>query len=268
MTPPPMVQVRDLTKAFGGREVLRGVTFDVPARQVVSLIGPSGSGKSTLLRILMGLDQPDRGHVDIGGQSLFATVDGQARPAAGRRLRAVRGQVGMVFQHFNLFPHMTAIGNVMEAPIRVAGLSKAAARERAAALLDRVGLGDHVDAYPSQLSGGQKQRVAIARALAMEPRLMLFDEVTSALDPELVGGILDLIADLSASHAMTMLIVTHEMGFARHSADRVIFFDQGSILEDGSPEQIFDNPACARTREFLASVRAVHGRSPSRSPEA
>jgi polar amino acid transport system ATP-binding protein len=165
----------------------------------------------------------------------------------------------MVFQHFNLFPHMTALGNVMEAPVHVLGLSKRAAQERAESILQRVGLRDHMQAWPRELSGGQKQRVAIARALAMEPRLMLFDEVTSALDPELVGGILDLIAELSSSHEMTMLIVTHEMSFAQRSSDRVLFFDQGQVLEDGTPGQFFSNPISDRAREFLASVRNVQG---------
>jgi polar amino acid transport system ATP-binding protein len=235
----PMVEIRELFKSFGPRRVLAGITLDIPARQVVSVIGPSGSGKSTLLRILMALERPDRGDVLIGGRTLFATEGDHVRLPTRTQLRAVRSQVGMVFQHFNLFPHMTAIGNVMEAPLHVEGLSKRVARERAENLLERVGLGDHLQAWPRELSGGQKQRVAIARALAMQPRLMLFDEVTSALDPELVGGILDLLAELSASHDMTMLIVTHEMGFARHSSDRVLFFDQGLILEDGTPDRIF-----------------------------
>jgi polar amino acid transport system ATP-binding protein len=254
-----MVRIRDLVKSFGTREVLRGIALDVPARQVVSVIGPSGSGKSTLLRILMTLDQPDRGEVTIGGRRLFTTDRGRLHPPAPAQLRAVRAQVGMVFQHFNLFPHMTALGNVMEAPVHVLGLSKRAAQERAESILQRVGLRDHMQAWPRELSGGQKQRVAIARALAMEPRLMLFDEVTSALDPELVGGILDLIAELSSSHEMTMLIVTHEMSFAQRSSDRVLFFDQGQVLEDGTPGQFFSNPISDRAREFLASVRNVQG---------
>lgn len=260
---PPMVEITDLQKSFGPREVLRGISLTVPARQVVSVIGPSGSGKSTLLRILMALERPDRGTVTIDGRTLFATDDHRRRTPSRAQLRAVRAQVGMVFQHFNLFPHMTAIGNVMEAPVHVRGLARREARDQAAALLDRVGLGDHLDAYPRALSGGQKQRVAIARALAMQPRLMLFDEITSALDPELVGGILELIAELSASYEMTMMIVTHEMGFARHSSDRVLFFDQGAILEDGPPARIFTAPTCQRTREFLASVRGVHDCPPT-----
>lgn len=254
-TAEPMVRIRGLRKGFGGREVLRGVDLDVPEGQIVSIIGRSGSGKSTLLRVLMTLERPDSGHVEVAGQSVFSEMyRGQERPASEAHMRRVRTKVGMVFQHFNLFPHMTALHNVMEAPVHVLGLSKADARGHAMEYLDRVGLSDKLDAYPAELSGGQKQRVAIARALAMRPPLMLFDEITSALDPELVGGILDVLRELSASREMTMLIVTHEMGFARESSDRVLFFDDGLVLEDAPPGEMFTQPRHERTREFLKSV--------------
>jgi polar amino acid transport system ATP-binding protein len=254
-TETPLVRVRGLSKRFGAVEVLRGIDLDVPERQVVSIIGPSGSGKSTLLRVLMTLERPDAGRVEIAGESLYTEPRGDGeRPASEAHIRRVRRQVGMVFQHFNLFPHMTALENVMEAPVHVLRLSRADARDRATSYLDRVGLADKRDAYPRQLSGGQKQRVAIARALAMQPRLMLFDEITSALDPELVGGILDLLRELGAAHDMTMLIVTHEMGFARSSSDRVLFFDGGAILEDVSPAVLFTAPTHPRTRDFLKSI--------------
>jgi polar amino acid transport system ATP-binding protein len=248
----PLVRLRHLGKRFGEVEVLRGIDLDVPEGQVVGIIGPSGSGKSTLLRILMALEHPDEGRVEIAGESLFTVRrDGHERPAGRAHIRRVCRSIGMVFQQFNLFPHMTALQNVMEAPVSVLGLARPDARQQATAYLARVGLGDKLSAYPRELSGGQKQRVAIARALAMRPRLMLFDEITSALDPELVGGILDLLAELSAAHEMTMLIVTHEMSFARSSADRVLFFDRGLIVEDGDPATVFTAPTHPRTREFL-----------------
>jgi len=251
----PLVRVQQLRKRFGTVEVLRGVDLDVPEGQVVSIIGPSGSGKSTLLRVLMTLERPDDGRVEIGGESLYTVhEDGRDKPAGDAHVRRVRRQVGMVFQHFNLFPHMTALGNVMEAPVHVLGLTRIEAEQRATAYLRRVGLEDKLQAYPRELSGGQKQRVAIARALAMRPRLMLFDEVTSALDPELVGGILDLLRELTATREVTMLIVTHEMSFARNSADRVLFFDQGLIVEDATPAVMFSHPRQDRTREFLRSI--------------
>jgi len=251
----PAVRVRGLRKAFGELEVLKGIDLDVPEGQVVAVIGPSGSGKSTLLRVLMTLEHPDAGRIEIGGESLFTMMRGDREvPADGAHLRHVRQALGMVFQHFNLFPHMTALANVMEAPRHVLGKSKDEARREAAAYLERVGLGDKLEAYPAELSGGQKQRVAIARALALHPRIMLFDEITSALDPELVGGILALLRELADSGEMTMLIVTHEMGFARESSDRVLFFDKGVIVEDAPPETIFTAPAHARTRDFLSSL--------------
>jgi polar amino acid transport system ATP-binding protein len=251
----PMVRTRGLTKRFGDREVLRGIDLDVPEGQVVSIIGPSGSGKSTLLRTLMTLDRPDAGRIEIDGESLYTELRGGAEvPAGEAHIRRVRGRIGMVFQHFNLFPHLTALENVTEAPVHVLGLSKADATRHGTEYLRRVGLGDKLEAYPRELSGGQKQRVAIARALALHPPVMLFDEITSALDPELVGGILELLADLSRAREITMLIVTHEMRFARESSDRILFFDRGIVLEDDEPGVIFTAPRHERTREFLQSV--------------
>lgn len=251
----PIVRIRQLRKAFGDLEVLRGVDLTVPEGQVVSIIGPSGSGKSTLLRILMTLERPDSGHIEIAGESLYTMrKNGRDRPADDAHIRRVRGNIGMVFQLFNLFPHMTALQNVMEAPVHVLGLPKAEARKNASAYLHRVGLGDKLGSYPAELSGGQKQRVAIARALAMHPKIMLFDEITSALDPELVGGILDLLGELAETGEMTMLIVTHEMSFARSSSDRVLFFDRGVVVEDAAPEIIFSSPQHERTREFLRRI--------------
>jgi len=251
----PILRLRGVTKAYGAVAALAGVDLDVPPGEVVSVIGPSGSGKSTLLRLLMTLDRPDAGALEIDGESPWIMErGGRPVPADERHLRRVRGKVGMVFQHFNLFPHMTAVENVMEAPVHVLGMTADDARERARALLLQVGLEDKADAYPAQLSGGQKQRVAIARALAMRPKVMLFDEVTSALDPELVGGILALIRELAASRAMTLVIVTHHMAFAESCSDRVVFFDGGAIVEDGPPEAIFRQPRLERTRRFVQAV--------------
>ena len=250
----PLVRIRHLHKRFGAIEVLRGIDLDVPEGQVVSIIGPSGSGKSTLLRVLMTLERPDEGSVDIAGDALYPAAQNGHGRAGEAQARRVRRHIGMVFQQFNLFPHMTALQNVMEAPVHVLGLPGHEARQQASAYLARVGLGDKLQAYPRELSGGQKQRVAIARALAMRPRLMLFDEITSALDPELVGGILDLLGDLTTERGMTMLIVTHEMSFARSSSDRVLFFDRGLIVEDAEPAVMFTAPRRDRTREFLRSV--------------
>jgi polar amino acid transport system ATP-binding protein len=251
----PLVRIRGLAKRFGGVDVLRGIDLDVPDGQVVSIIGPSGSGKSTLLRLLMALEWPDAGSIEIAGESFYSVlVNGVERRAPERHVRRMRRGIGMVFQHFNLFPHMTALQNVMEAPVHVLGRSRADARREAADGLARVGLGGKLDAYPRELSGGQKQRVAIARALAMHPRLMLFDEITSALDPELVGGVLDLLRALSSTRETTMLIVTHEMSFAANSSDRVLFFDRGVIVEDAAPDVMFSHPREPRTREFLKSV--------------
>ena len=253
----PIVRVRDLRKCYGALDVLRGVSLDIPQGQTVSIIGPSGSGKSTLLRLLMTHDQPDGGGIEIDGESPWPAVVGAAPTAADKqRLRRVRGKVGMVFQHFNLFPHMSALRNVMEAPQLVLGLPAAEARARALEYLQQVGLADKAQAFPGQLSGGQMQRVAIARALAMRPQVMLFDEITSALDPELVGGILALLRDLSASRNLTMLIVTHHMHFAAQCSDRVLFFDQGVVLEDGPPRQIFHESGNERNNRPNAANRA------------
>jgi len=250
----PMIEAEDLHKSFGSIEVLRGVGLSVAVGEVVCVIGPSGSGKSTLLRCLNWLEIPERGSIRIDGAVAFR--DGDARggkPHAPRAIAAVRAKIGMVFQSFNLFPHMTAVQNVMEAPVHVLKLAKPAARERALAILAQVGLSDRTDHFPEELSGGQQQRVAIARALAMEPKAMLFDEVTSALDPELVGEVLGVMRDL-AERGMTMVVVTHEMNFARQVADRVLFMDQGVIAEEGVPEAIFSNPVKPRTRAFLREI--------------
>jgi polar amino acid transport system ATP-binding protein len=251
-----MIRLRDLHKSYGALPVLRGVDLEIPAAQTVSVIGPSGSGKSTLLRLLMMLDRPDAGTIEIEGESPWRmTRNGREVPADERHFRRVRGKVGMVFQHFNLFPHMTALGNVTEAPVHVLGLPPREARARAQEYLAMVGLADKADAYPAQLSGGQKQRVAIARAIAMQPKIMLFDEITSALDPELVGGILQLLRDLAARRTMTMVIVTHHMAFAESASDRVLFLDGGRIVEDGPPGDIFRNPRLERTRRFVEAVK-------------
>jgi polar amino acid transport system ATP-binding protein len=251
-----MIRIRNLHKSYGALPVLRGIDLDVPAAQTVSVIGPSGSGKSTLLRLLMLLDRPDAGTIEIDGESPWTVSrDGGEAPADDGHFRRVRGKVGMVFQHFNLFPHMTALGNVAEAPRHVLGLPQKEARALALEHLASVGLEDKADAWPAQLSGGQKQRVAIARALAMQPKIMLFDEITSALDPELVGGILQLLRELAARRTMTMVIVTHHMAFAESISDRVLFFDGGVIVEDGPPAEIFGNPRLERTQRFVDAVK-------------
>jgi len=241
------IEVRGLSKRFGDLEVLRDVDFEVRRHEVVALIGPSGSGKSTLLRCLNLLETPDRGVMRWEGEE----VRWQARrPAA---LADHRARMGMVFQHFHLFPHRTALRNVMEGPLAVRGERVADARARAVALLERVGLGDKLDAWPGQLSGGQKQRVAIARALAMEPRVLLLDEVTSALDVEMIAGVNDLLADL-ARGGMTMVIVTHDLAFAREVAGRVHFLSDGAIVESGRPGEILDAPRHERTRAFMRNL--------------
>lgn len=249
-----MIRLRGVCKSYAALPVLRGVDLDVPQGQTVSVIGPSGSGKSTLLRLLMMLDAPDAGELMIDGDQPWVTDQQGHVRADVTQLRRARSKVGMVFQHFNLFPHMSALDNVMEAPLSVLGLARQEARDRALDYLGQVGLADKVQAMPGQLSGGQKQRVAIARALAMQPRIMLFDEVTSALDPELVGGILALLRGLAAPRNMTMLIVTHHMHFAESCADRVLFFDRGVIAEDGTPAELFCDPRHERTRRFVAAV--------------
>ncbi|MGH8780458.1 amino acid ABC transporter ATP-binding protein [Paraburkholderia sp.] len=236
-----MIRVDSIHKSFGDQPVLKGVSLHVDAGEVVCLIGPSGSGKSTLLRCINGLETHDAGTISIEGVAVDAKSDA---------IHALRAQVGMVFQRFNLFPHRTALENVCEGPVYVKRETRAAARERARALLDRVGLAHRADAYPSELSGGQQQRVAIARALAMQPKAILFDEPTSALDPELVGEVLGVMRRLAAD-GMTMIVVTHEMGFAREVADRVCFLHDGTICETGSAADLFERPSHPRTRDFL-----------------
>jgi polar amino acid transport system ATP-binding protein len=249
----PAIEARGVTKAFGKLPVLRGVDLAVERSQVVCLIGPSGSGKSTLLRCVNFIESYDEGEIRIEGKLIGyrdAPVRAGRRPMPARELREMRREIGMVFQHFNLWPHMSALGNVAEPLRRVRRLSAAEAAERARAMLARVGLADKAEVYPGQLSGGQQQRCAIARALAMQPRLMLFDEPTSALDPELVGEVLEVMRGLAAE-GMTMLIVTHEMGFAAHVADRIAFIDGGRILEQGAPRQVFHESVEPRLRQFL-----------------
>jgi polar amino acid transport system ATP-binding protein len=249
-----MIKTVGISKAFGTLRVLQDVSLEVQQQEVVCIIGPSGAGKSTYLRSLNRLERIDNGQIYIEDTLLFDCVNGINTVKMSLRERNARLlEIGMVFQRFNLFPHKTAFENVMLAPMNVRKVLKETAREKARALLDRVGLADKLDAYPSQLSGGQQQRVAIARALAMEPRIMLFDEPTSALDPELVGEVLNVMKSLAAG-GMTMLVVTHEMGFAREVADKVVFMYQGSILEEGKPEAMFTNPTNDRTRQFLQSV--------------
>ncbi|WP_096437952.1 amino acid ABC transporter ATP-binding protein [Alteribacter populi] len=239
-----MIKVTDLHKAFGELEVLKGINAEVKEKEVVCVIGPSGSGKSTFLRCLNLLEQVTSGEVMIDGENL---TDPKIN------INKLRSQVGMVFQHFNLFPHKTVLQNVTLGPLKVKDMSKEEADDLAHSLLDKVGLSDKADVYPGSLSGGQKQRVAIARSLAMNPKVMLFDEPTSALDPELVGGVLEAMKDL-AKEGMTMVVVTHEMGFAREMGDRVIFMDDGKIMEEGSPQDLFDNPQHPRTQDFLRMV--------------
>jgi len=250
-----MVQYDRVTKRYGPLTVIDQLDLAISAGEKVALIGPSGSGKTTVLRMLMTLERIDDGVIWVDGEPLtHVERNGRMVPADARHLRRVRGKIGMVFQHFNLFPHMTALRNCMEAPMAVLGLSKAEAEQRAAELLAMVGLVDKTKHYPAQLSGGQQQRVAIARALAMRPKVMLFDEVTSALDPELVGEVLNVIRKLGAEHNLTMLMVTHQMGFAKEFADRVAFFYHGKIEEAGPPDQIFSEPKSERTRQFLRAV--------------
>ncbi|MGW5333407.1 ectoine/hydroxyectoine ABC transporter ATP-binding protein EhuA [Streptomyces bauhiniae] len=242
-----LIRLEQVTKRFGAHTVLDHLDFSVAAGRHVTLIGPSGSGKTTILRLLMTLTQPDEGTITVDGQALF--------PAPEKQVREVRKKIGMVFQHFNLFPNMSVLRNLTEAPVQVLGLSKDEAEARARELLELVGLSDKLDARPTRLSGGQQQRVAIARALAMRPRVLLLDEVTSALDPELVAGVLDVLRDIARGTDITMLCVTHEMGFARDISDQVLMFDQGRVVESGPPEKIFGDPEQERTREFLSAVR-------------
>jgi len=239
-----VIYVKDLYKSFGKNEVLKGIDEHIAKGEVVVVIGPSGSGKSTFLRCLNLLETPTSGKVEFEGEDITAK---------SANIDKIREKMGMVFQQFNLFPHKTVCENICMAPVKVKGISKEQAKETAINLLKKVGLLDKIDAYPSSLSGGQKQRIAIARALAMQPDVMLFDEPTSALDPEMVGEVLNVMKDL-AKEGMTMVVVTHEMGFAREVGDRILFMDQGKILEEGTPEEVFQNPKNPRTKDFLSKV--------------
>lgn len=239
-----IIQVTDLHKSFGKNEVLKGIDLTVHRGEVISIIGPSGSGKSTFLRCLNGLEKPTSGRVVVNGHDL-------TDPSCN--MDEVRQEIGMVFQHFNLFPHFSVLENITFAPCLIRGIDPETAKQKAMSLLERIGLASKADAYPNQLSGGQKQRVAIVRSLAMEPQVMLFDEPTSALDPEMVGEVLQVMKGLAKAH-MTMVVVTHEMSFAREVADRILFLDRGIILEEGAPAQLFDHPQHERTRDFLGKV--------------
>ncbi len=251
----PIVRFDDVRKSFGGVPVLQGLNLDVATGERISIIGPSGSGKTTILRVLMTLERPDSGYVYVDGQPLWHMErKGRTVPADERHLRGLRGRIGMVFQHFHLFPHRRVLENITEAPIRVNGVAREVAEARASELLEMVGLADKAGAWPESLSGGQKQRVAIARALAMEPEVLLLDEVTSALDPELVGEVLGVLRQIAEDTDISMLIVTHEMRFAREVSHRVLFLDNGVIAEQGAPEKIFTDPDTDRCRQFLQQV--------------
>jgi len=250
----PMVKAESVCKSFGALKVLKGVTLEIEKGQVLVLVGPSGSGKSTFLRCINHLEQVNAGRLYVDGDLIGYRQRGdKLHEMAPRDAAKQRRNIGMVFQHFNLFPHRTALDNIIEAPIQVKGVKKAAAIARAKDLLEQVGLAEKATAYPAQLSGGQQQRVAIARALAMDPKLMLFDEPTSALDPELVGEVLAVMKKL-ASEGMTMVVVTHEMGFAREVADQLVFMDGGVIVESGRPREVLSNPQHERTKAFLSKV--------------
>jgi polar amino acid transport system ATP-binding protein len=250
-----LVRFDKVTKRFGEHVVLDELDFSVDTGKHVTLIGPSGSGKTTILRLLMTLLTPEEGTIKVDGDYLtHEERNGKLVKAGERHTREVRKKIGMVFQQFNLFPNMKVLRNVTEAPVHVLGLSKDEATQRAKELIELVGLTEHLDKYPSQLSGGQQQRVAIARALAMRPQVLLLDEVTSALDPELVAGVLDVLRDIAHTTDITMLVVTHEMTFARDISDAVLMFDQGKIVESGPPDKMFSDPEHERTREFLSTV--------------
>ena len=254
----PIIRIDNITKRYGALTVLDGLSMEVLPGEKLALIGPSGSGKTTILRILMTLETISGGHIEVEGDQLYhMPKNGSLVPADDRHLHRMREKIGMVFQHFNLFPHKCVLDNVTLAPMLTKGVAKSEAEKRAMELLDMVGLADKAKNMPSQLSGGQKQRVAIARALALSPKIMLFDEVTSALDPELVEEVLNVMRKLAAETDMTMLLVTHEMGFAHDFADRVLFFDRGKIVEEGKPDEIFRNPRQERTQIFLRKIIAA-----------
>ncbi|GAA4630527.1 amino acid ABC transporter ATP-binding protein [Mycolicibacterium sediminis] len=249
-----MVKAEQVCKSFGALQVLKGVTLEVQRGQVMCIVGPSGSGKSTFLRCINHLEQVNAGRLYVDGDLIgYRERGGKLHEISPKDAAKQRREIGMVFQHFNLFPHRTALENIVEAPMQVKGVKRDAAVKKARELLDRVGLSPKAEAYPAQLSGGQQQRVAIARALAMEPKLMLFDEPTSALDPELVGEVLAVMKQL-AGEGMTMLVVTHEMGFAREVADELVFMDGGVIVESGNPREVLSNPKHERTQAFLSKV--------------
>ncbi|HEX7390383.1 MAG TPA: amino acid ABC transporter ATP-binding protein [Acidiphilium sp.] len=257
-----IVQATDIRKSYGHNEILKGVSLTVRRGEVVVVIGPSGSGKTTFVRCLNHMEKIQGGRILVNGHLIgYREIRGRLVEDRERSIARQRREIGMVFQRFNLFHHMTAIGNIIEAPVRVLGIPEAEARAFGHELLKRVGLADKANSYPEQLSGGQQQRVAIARALAMKPRLMLFDEPTSALDPEMIGEVLEVMKEL-ARDGMTMVVVSHEMGFAREVADRVVMMADGQIVEEGPPEQIFVNPAHARTRTFLSKILSA-GREPA-----
>lgn len=253
----PIVEYINVHKSFGEVDVLKGINLNIMPAERVAVIGPSGSGKTTLIRLLMTLEQPTSGSIIVDGQNLWQMErDGELIPANEKHLRQVRGNIGMVFQHFNLFPHMTILENCMTAPIHVQKEDKDSAEKRSIEMLDKVGLGDKLDNYPNQLSGGQKQRVAMARALVMRPKIMLFDEVTSALDPELVEEVLEVIRDIAQSGEMAMVLVTHEMDFALDIADRVLFLDEGVIAEQGTPSEVLEHSTNERLQSFLHRFRS------------
>lgn len=259
----PIVKYEDVHKSFGDVEVLKGIDLEIMPGEKLAVIGPSGSGKTTIIRMLMTLEQPTDGKIIVDGNYLWhMEKDGKLMPANEKHLRQVRGDIGMVFQHFNLFPHMTILENCMTAPVHVQKEDKASAKKRSIEMLEKVGLGDKVANYPDQLSGGQKQRVAMARALVMRPKIMLFDEVTSALDPELVGEVLEVIRDLAEEGDMAMVLVTHEMDFALDVADRVVFLDEGVIAESGNPSEVLEHSKNERLQSFLRRFRnGVNGSS-------
>ena len=256
--PSPIIRIDNITKTYGPLTVLDGLSMDVMPGEKLALIGPSGSGKTTILRILMTLEKINGGHIEVDGDQLYhMRKAGSLTDADEKHLQKMREKIGMVFQHFNLFPHKCVLDNITLAPMLTKGVPRAAAEARAMELLDMVGMADKAKSMPAQLSGGQKQRVAIARALALSPKIMLFDEVTSALDPELVEEVLNVMRRLAVETDMTMLLVTHEMGFAHDFADRVLFFDKGKIVEEGKPDDIFRNPRQERTQSFLRKIIAA-----------
>lgn len=253
----PIVTFQDVHKSFGDVEVLKGINLDIKPAEKVAVIGPSGSGKTTIIRMLMTLEKPTSGDIIVDGKNLWKMdKNGQLVDANEKHLREVRGDIGMVFQHFNLFPHMTILENCMTAPIHVKKENKQTAKQHSIQMLEKVGLGDKLDNYPSQLSGGQKQRVAMARALVMRPKVMLFDEVTSALDPELVGEVLEVIRDIAKEGEMAMILVTHEMDFALDVADKVLFLDEGVIAEQGTASDVIEHSSNERLQSFLKRFRA------------